>query len=426
MKRILCVSSTLILLIGFSYSKVGKINVAGSLEVQGRSLNNSTDLANYDSSKVASTDDKIGDVTTRVLLGLETNLSEDVAAKVLIRKNDRTYGSGVQSIFGSQFVLNVENAYLKLDKFLKIFKVIIGRQFLGKRGDLNLYFGPNSGDALGVQAVDGLKADTRIGKFDVSILSFKLAESGLIPSQDIDLSGVIVGCGGRIIKGLKTELYAYQQIDRTLGAGGQKTRDDLRIYGIKANAKIKKLKGLNAKLEFATNHGKNNNTNLSYEGVALILGVGYNRLKIRNVPLKFGLEVASGSGDDDATDTKNHNFTSINSDLRYGTIWANSLGNVGLANTTILKGYAMVSRLLDRRLSAVLSYYSISRTKTTTGQSSDWGNEIDLKFKWEQSKNVSLELILAQLSPGKALQNNLGVTTSDSMTKILTNLKVLF
>jgi len=424
---------TLIFIAGTSYGKIGKIKVNGSIEVQGRCLNNSTDLADYDSDKAGATgktDDVISDVITRVLVGVEAKITEGVSGRILLRKNDRNYGTGSQSIFGTEWNVNIENAYLVLDDFLKIFKITLGRQFLGEEGDLNLYYGPTSGDALGVNAIDGIKADVRIKKFDISLLNFKIVESGLVPSRDIDLSGITVSCGGRLVDGLNTKLYIYQRIDKS--AGGQSVRDDLRVYGLKGSYEVKSVEGLKVKAEYAFNAGTDNNTDVNYEGSAYIIGASYRGVEVADIPLSFKLEYASGSGDDSTTATKQEAFRTINSDLRYGTIWANSLGNVGLnvigtsSGLSVLNLCVGAERVLFDELSAKLDYLTFTANEVTGGASDDWGSEIDLTLNWKQSKDVSLQLILAQLSPGDALKNNLGVTTSDAITKVVANLKVNF
>ncbi|MFH1352474.1 MAG: hypothetical protein ABIH68_02745 [bacterium] len=410
------VAVTLFFLTSISCAEIGKVKVSGSLEVQKVSLNNSTDYADYDK---GANDDAVSETRSRLLLGLEAPVSEGVAGKILLSKNNRKYGTGEESVGSTQWQINIKNAYLVLDDFLDIFKVTLGRQFIGEKGDLALYYGPTQDDNLSITAVDGATAETTLGSIDASFISGKLTESNATPSQDVDLSGVILK-SGKLLSGVELGAYAYQKIDRT---NLQFNRDDLRIYGIKAQAGIPQVEGLNTKLEYAMNAGADNNADQKHSGNALIVGVSYEGVNVGG-PLKVSADYAAGSGDKTSAD-KNEDFKSVSSDLRYGEIWANSLGNVGITDRNIIKVGVGYEPDFSNRLSASLDYLTFTESEVASGANDDWGSEIDLRVKWQQSENVALEVVAAQLQPGDAMTGG-GTNPNDPIAKIAANLKVSF
>jgi len=414
------VAVSLVFLTTLSYAEIGKVKVSGSLGVQEISLNNSTDLADYDD---GANDDAVSEIRSRLLVGLEAPVSEGVTGKVLLSKNNRKYGDAVEDLNVVQNNIAVQNAYLVLDDFLDIFKVTLGRQFIGEEGDLVLYYGLTADDNLGIDAVDGVTAETTLGSVDVSLLNCKLAETGLTPSRDIDLSGVVVK-SDKLLSGVNLGAYVYQKIDRT--AGGTGNRDDLRILGIKANAEIPAVEGLRAKAEYAMNAGpdKSGAATVNHSGNALIIGASYEGLNLSG-PLGVSVEYAAGSGDKASVD-KNEEFESVSSDLRYGEIWANLPGGVGISDLKVLKLAFGWDPDFSEKLSASLDYLTFTVSEVAAGAKDDGGSEIDLKVKWQQSENVALEIVSAHLMPGDALKSDLGVTTSDNITKFAANLKVSF
>jgi len=410
------VAVTLVFLATLSYAEIGKVEVSGSLEVQKISLNNSTDYADYDK---GANDDAVSETRSRLLLGLDAPVSEGVAGKILLSKNNRRYGTAEESAGSAQWQINIKNAYLVLDDFLDILKVTLGRQFIGEKGDLALYYGPTQDDNLSITAVDGAKAETTLGSIDASFISGKLTESNATPSQDVDLSGVILK-SGKLLSGVDLGAYAYQKIDRT---NLQFNRDDLRVYGIKAQAGIPQVEGLNTKLEYAMNAGADNNADQKHSGNALILGVSYEGINVGG-PLKVSADYAAGSGDKTSAD-KNEDFESVSSDLRYGEIWANSLGNVGITDRNIIKVGVGYEPDFSNRLSASLDYLTFTESEVASGANDDWGSEIDLRVKWQHSENVALEVVAAQLMPGDAMTGG-GTNPNDPIAKIAANLKVSF
>lgn len=414
------VAVTLVFLATLSYAEIGKVEVSGSLEVQKISLNNSTDYADYDK---GANDDAVSETRSRLLLGLDAPVSEGVAGKILLSKNNRRYGTAEESAGSAQWQINIKNAYLVLDDFLDILKVTLGRQFIGEQGDLALYYGPTQDDNLSIAAVDGLKAEATFGSIDMAFLNYKLAETGAAISTDVDLAGVVLK-SGKLLSGVDLGAYAYQKIDRS-GGKTQVDRDDLRILGIKANAEIPAVEGLRAKAEYAMNAGpdKSGAATVNHSGNALIIGVSYEGLNVGG-PLKVSVESAAGSGDKVSAD-KDEDFESVSSDLRYGEIWANSLGNVGITDRNIIKVGFGWDPDFSNRLSASLDYLTFTESEVASGAKDDWGSEIDLKVKWQQSENVALEIVAAQLMPGDAMTGG-GTNPNDPIAKLAANLKVSF
>ncbi|MCD6413078.1 MAG: hypothetical protein J7L54_02905, partial [Elusimicrobia bacterium] len=383
-----------------------------------------------DSDNAAATDDKISDTQSRLLVELEIPLSDGVKGNLLLSKNNRMYGQAQEAVAGWGSALNrvlVENAYISIKDFAGIFDLILGRQFFGEKDRLAPYIGPTPDDFVTVNAADGLKEDTKIGLVDVSLVSFKLWETGFTPSTDIDLSG-LEAKSDEILDGLNLCAYAYQQVDKSVGGGGMLNRDDARIYGVKANVEIPAVDGLKAKAEYAMNAGTNNNADTKYTGNGMIIGASYNGLELAG-SIEVSAEYANGTGND-ATSTDNEAFAPIASDLRYGEIWANSLGNTGITDLTVMKIGASYKPSFSDKLLANLDYLTFAENEVASG-SDKLGSEIDLKISCQQSENVTLEIVIGQFSPDKGANNancdyQINATGDDSITKLAANLKVSF
>ncbi|HLD30372.1 MAG TPA: hypothetical protein VJC03_08515, partial [bacterium] len=159
---------------------------------------------------------------------------------------------------------------------------------------------------------------------------------------------------------------------------------------------------------------------------AMILAGGYEGFPAGSGRLDGWIEYASGTGDETSTANTFEAFTPVASDLRYGEIWANTLGNTGLTNLSVIKAAVKLREFLSDKLLVKLAYYKFSADEVAAGVSDDWGNEIDLRLKWMQNEDVTLSLILAQLDPGSLLQAALGAAKKDAITKMTASVDISF
>ena len=414
----------------------GKVKVHGKLEVQGIKVNNATDLAGYDAANYGTTDDKISEMRSRLMFGIGSRLTDDVEAKIKNRKNNRLYGTGAETVNGEFFTagdlnnLWLDNAYVKIKNLPAGIALKLGRNYLGDPNDLVLYFGPAPGDTLAVTAVDGIKAHLDAGKnWTLAGLLYKAAELGAVApggiDRDTDLSGVVATKEWKE-KELKLKTYYYSRQNRGAAFTGYYNRDDRKISGAKLEGCVPGTKNAKGKIEYAMNGGSNNSTDQAYEGSAMILAGGYEGFPAGSGRLDGWIEYASGTGDETSTANTFEAFTPVASDLRYGEIWANTLGNTGLTNLSVIKAAVKLREFLSDKLLVKLAYYKFSADEVAAGVSDDWGNEIDLRLKWMQNEDVTLSLILAQLDPGSLLQAALGAAKKDAITKMTASVDISF
>jgi hypothetical protein len=164
---------------------LGLKNIAfdGSLEVLGQQAQNETDFRD-------SRNDHRGNTITRMRLGMNADLAEDVSGRVeAVRNSDN--GNQVQygdpgrptSVTTEESLITFQNAYLDLRNFLYTDLVRLGRQYGGRQGDLIAYYGPNNDDAMSVTALDALQVKKRIDRFDALFVTGKVHEAGGVPGS---------------------------------------------------------------------------------------------------------------------------------------------------------------------------------------------------------------------------------------------------
>ncbi|MBI5050122.1 MAG: alginate export family protein, partial [Nitrospirae bacterium] len=183
-------------------------------------------------------------------------------------------------------------------------------------------------------------------------------------------------------------------------------------YGIRADSKIGPI-GFKADMEFQKGKAKQRTATNTYEttfrGKAYLAGVNFDLSTI-----VLDLEMAVGSGDDDANDTNVDAFiTSLGADQRYTYVYeyrartagvtAPSAGasglagtGTGIANTTYYKVGATAKP--SKELTAAVSYYKLKATNSVAGTvggsamemygSQDIGSEVDGKIVYQLDKNL--------------------------------------
>jgi hypothetical protein len=429
MKKLISLVAILSLFSTFALSGIKNIKIDGSLDAVSINLDNSTDLTKTDTNTGAN-DDLINQTKARLMLGLSTDLTDKVSGKILVYKNDRLWGTPVdQDIVWILNVVRVANAYVTLkDVVLNGLELTVGRQFVGDPKDLLLYFGPLSDYNLNILALDALKAEYNTELLSVGLVSGKLLESSVLAppltgNHDIDILALDLTTEKIVPEGK----VALRFVNEVVNDPVSDNVNNLQILGLDLKGVIPVVEGLNYKLLYAMNLGQEQK-DVKYKGTGLVLGAGYDKeLEVGKVNVKA--EYASGSGDDSTT-ADDEDFVSLGSDYRYGEVYGKGLnvganvGGAGITNQTIIvleAGFAP-SAILDGKLGLGLGYYMFSKTKVASGEDSNIGNEIDVKVKYDLTKDVGLGLTYGIFTPGKALES----TGKDAANVLAMNLNVKF
>ncbi|MBK6880243.1 MAG: hypothetical protein IPO76_01205 [Elusimicrobia bacterium] len=425
------------------------LSVDGSIEYLGKQANNQTDADDGN-------EDSTGDTASRVRLGLNAQVTEGVSSRIEVVRypdwagNPAMFGDDTESVNDELDNFEVLNAYLELDNILGLDKAKIGRQYVGRPGDLIAYFGPFNDDYLYVTSLSSLVLSKKVGPVNVNAVLAKANDDDFVAfdTDDGDGSGDeninwITASSDELIKvegaTFPLEIGLYQWLDQnTDNADDNQT---LNIYDLRAGANLLD-NALKLSLEYAMNAGQDNNggTAVDYKGNALVFKAAYD-----NEDNGWGVKAlyANASGDDNGADTKDEAFHSISSDFRYGQILSNDTNFWSSYAGSNLTGYSLSGGLdtdsqgpglniiglggnynlpiLDKKYTVYADYF-MAKLNETGSFPDDIGNEIDLTVKYVHNDNVSVKAGYAMLMPGDGL-NGTGAP-DDDITKLWAKLMV--
>lgn len=425
------------------------VSVDGSIEYLGKQANNQTDANDGN-------EDSTGDTASRVRLGLNAQVTEGVNARVeVIRYPDwvgtaAMFGDNTQSVEDETQNFEVKTAFLELDNILGLDKVSIGRQYVGRPGDLIAYFGPFNDDYLFVSSLSSLVASKKVGPVNVNAVLAKANDDDFVAfdTDNGDGSGDeninwITASSDELIKvegaTFPLEIGLYQWLDQN--SDNANDNQTLNIYDLRAGANLLD-NALKLSLQYAMNAGQDNNggTAIDYKGNALVFKAAYD-----NEDNGWGVKAlyANASGDDDPADDSDDAFHSISSDFRYGQILSNDTNFANSYGIGSVTGYSLSGGLdtgfqgpglnviglggnynlpiLDKKYTVYADYFMAKLNETGAGPD-DIGNEIDLAVKYAHNDNVSIKAGYAMLMPGEAL-NGTG-NPDDDITKLWAKLMV--
>lgn len=415
------------------------LKVDGQLDVLAVSANNVTDFN-------TGAYDHIGDAQTRLLLNANWDLLDDVHSVVTLRKNDRTYGTGSQTLFGVQTVVFLDQAYFKVDKVFGAIDTTLGRQFYGEQGDAVIYFGPKDYlYGLGVTALDTARFDWNGNWVGVTGLVGKLADptaqgAGLqSAANSVDLRGLRASFKGNDM--LSGSAYLYNQVTHNTGAAGSfagagnqppANKDDY-LYVLGAKGKFS-MAGAWVKAEVDKNFGQNRPAAAgvfggAYTGWEFLFDLGYKA----NIPNVVTLTPWFQFGDGSGGQTANRVFTPIAGDYRpggiYGLFAPTATTPATLGSATNL-GTVSSSSLSDRviwglglkatpaglaKLTTGIAWYDYhyqtlgdgNALGTPAGANGNKhiGDEVDLNASWAHSDNVSFGVGIGTFQAGGAIAN---------------------
>lgn len=427
MKKLLGSTLALALLVpaGANAELLKNFKVSGSLDVSAVSANNVSDFRtdNYDHTDVTQ---------SRLLVHGDWDLLDDVHSHVTLTKNNRTYGSGSESIDGWTANIVADQAYVKIDKLFGALDTTVGRQFYGEAGDMVIYFGPRSDYGLSVTALDGARFDWNGEKVGVTALFSKQAGASTLASGsdsgDVNLHGVDVHV--KATDNMSGSAYAYSQTTVNSGGGvapGKVADDHLYVAGLKAKVT---MGGAWLKAEFAKNFGENR-TGVAADGSYAFTGNytgwagkvnGGIKADLNNLGAITGWgEAGIGSGGS----TSNRNFQAIAGDYRPGGIYgrfqgSSSSAQLNSAGAGAINGSTLSDRVIIgagvkltpaalSKLTAGLSWWNFrsqsaaGTVATAASGSKQLGNEYDLDLSWAHSENVTVGLGAGQFVPGRAV-----------------------
>ncbi|NLI10803.1 MAG: porin [Elusimicrobia bacterium] len=404
MKKIIAIAAVMAFSASMASAELLKnFKYDGSVEVNAYNQNNG------DFNK--SSDDKTGDVDSRVMINASFDLNNDVNAVVSVVKNNRQYGDASEDANTIQNNLFFEQAYLNLKGVFGMDHKL-GRQYYGKAGDLVIYYGPKMWPypvSMPVSAIDGWTGWYKTGNWDIhAIMANEYNDTTLAKSYDQDsrLSGINASTK---IDRFNLNAYYYQKNDKEyssnyLSLAPSDIKSYLGLFGVRANWESMFLKGLNLGLEYDMNTGKDKTTTAEadYKGYAYKVNADYAMDFMGK--LGFNAEYVYLSGQDNSSDVKL--FHPINSDYRPGII-GNGFGVLNAYVTAIGDGAKVMDFGVNwtpeklNKLNLAVSYYNTKVAEKNPGMKDTIGNEYNLVASWNHSENVSVKGYYAMFTPEK-------------------------
>lgn len=343
---------------------------------------------------IVATKASFSNINSRLMLGMNFDLNDDVNAQVTAIKSDyRYYGTDSQNVDALTANIKFAEAYINLKNVLGI-NHKVGKQFYGKPGDIVIYYGPsyqNLDTAIAnftVSSLDGWYGEWAKNKWTVTGLAAKVTENSLVAATDKNLYGVT---GSYALSDIvKPAVYFYESND-----GANVTlHNTLDVVGVKADGKYQ---GVGYGVEYAMNFGKNKVTTKSYKGSALKANANYSLDAKTAGKFDFTGEFAMGTGNKATTSaTKNEEFTAISSNYLPGMIFG-PYYKCGLGNLTTFNVGAKFMPKQIEKLSIAGTFYNFGYTQKV-GLVSTIGTELDFAATWKHSENVSLKAYYASFS----------------------------
>jgi hypothetical protein len=413
----------------------------GSVEMDATSANNVLDFNTKAS-------DRIGAAQTRVMLGMDWDLLDDVHSKVSMYKNDQVYGantdnngnSGAQSLNDIQSAVYVSQAYFKIDKVFGYVDSTFGRQYYGDAGDLIAAYGPKVNQyGMNVTSIDGARFDWNGESAYATGLYFRpantvntIGHTGTALNSQQDVMAIMGGIKGNENYDAKVSLWNQETHGvQATGVNAPGQNDNLYIADVKVKGKAA---GAYGSVEVGYNFGENRSNaavapqvSERYDGKAVLANLGY-KADLEGIgTINPWAEGGIGSGNG-TTNAKNHNedFQTIATDYRPGALYgrfdsqaAVQLGGAGsvvssngLTNRKLwgVGVKATPSALNKLTVGAAYWDFNVNTIQDNTQYVGSKGNrhigdEIDLIGEWKHSENVSLVGTLADFQTGGLLKN---------------------
>ena len=441
-----------------SWAMLGFENITydGSLEVSGVHADNEKDLKTN-----ASPSDRHSDVDTRVRLGMNAPITDDVSGRLEFTRTGSRWGRNFSGTAGAgnslqdeQNNIRINNAFF--DITLAGWRWRAGRQYVGNEGDLVWFIGPRQDDILSLDAIDGLDVRRAWDRVIIDVFGGK--------ARDNNPQGAANDVGEVSLKNV-TATFPNVLPNSNIWAGAiwgsnsngtdNSDRTSLQIYRVGINGGVRE-NFFTYRAEVLANGGDNKvlqpigGSKIKYKGKALDLGAGLNLAESSAGGVSFGGDFLWTSGDKNRTDNDDKSFRDLNAvgvvstDRYYGEIFGRSnvlsfvpLGegiDSGAQGTgyTIIHLNALFKPAFAPKTWARLDYYNFGATENKvtlvpggpTTNVGDYGTEWDLTLGYRHSDNVGFEAGYAMLNPKDALKAINGTTASDNITKWFARTKI--
>ena len=381
-------------------------NIASAELLKNMKYNGSMEIKNVTGQKsVAVGKADFSNTNTRLMMGANFDLSDEINAQVTAIKSDyRYYGddSTGQNVDALTASIRFAEAYVSLKNVLGL-NHKFGKQFYGKAGDIVIYYGPafggnNTVANFNVSAIDGWYADWNKGKWTVTGLAGKVDELSTTNPQDINLYGVTGKFDYSEI--VKATVYGYQADSRNDLVAPAYQHNTLNVFGVKAEGKYM---GVGYGAEYAMNMGKNKQLAVAedYVGNALKVNADY-ALDLEKIgKFEFMGEFAMGSGDESATDDEEGEFQAVSHNYLPGMIFGtygvgqtmNGIGNL----TTMNAGVKYMPKQIEK-LSIGAKFFTFAPTEEPVGYDT-YGSELNVCANWKHSENIGLKLSYGMFMP---------------------------
>ncbi len=438
-----------------SWAMLGFENITydGSLEVSGVNADNEVDQNDGQSPS-----DSHSDVDTRVRIGMNAPITDDVSGRLEFTRVGSRWGRNFSGTAGGANSLNDEESNIKVNNaFFDItlwgWRWRAGRQYVGNEGDLVWFIGPRQDDILSLDAIDGLDVRRAWDRVIIDIFGGKAREN--------NVQGSANDAGQVSLKNL-TATFPNVLPNSNIWAGaiwgsntnGTNTSDStkLQIYRVGINGGIRE-NWFTYRGEVLVNGGESNaavpfgGSKVKFKGKAFDLGAGLNLAETGVGGFAFGGDFLWTSGDDKA-DNDDKSFRDLNAvgvvstDRYYGEIFGRSnvlsglpLGegvDTGSQGTgyTIIHLDVLYKPTFAPKGWARLDYYNLGASESsfntglTTINTGDYGSEWDLTLGYRHSDNVGFEAGYAMLTPDDAITGSAPGTPDDNITKWFARTKI--
>lgn len=439
-------------------------NAYGSFEFHGENIHNEQDFR-------SAQNDARRSGFSRTRLGLETVVTSDIAGRLEIVRgpniggilnSDAQYGTPPRDVNREISNFFVENAYVEVKHFLGVDLLRIGRQYLGRPGDLLVYYGPLNDNIMTVRSLQAIAVKKQFGPLQAQIATAKPFVESAIPQPgpagdaateltntlgggSVDLYYAFINSDQlfkQTVGKLELEAGVYRGVDKNSPASNDSNA--LNIYDGRVKFFIPLPWGTDVialSAEAALNDGADRGTEFdafavplttttgvrrNYNGHAYVVKAAYDW---RAVVTTHGL-YASSSGDRNPGDHRidgfrdfasvgrspGASFGSPGSDFRYGKIYhdnanlgfgpgldTSAYGDFGVELLNL--GVEVTPPWAENRLTFTMDFFD-ARTgvEIPDGAPRRIMQELDAAVRYKHSPNATLELGAAQLHPFDRLQ----------------------
>lgn len=382
-----------------------KFDFNGSLRARYENLNNYNDLTDETNSGDIN-DDAAGFTAYRALVGITGMFSKNVTGHVDLQYNGYFGDTGFPffTTLFSPYNTGHDDAVVIYQGWVEAgkiggsdFGVRVGRQ--EHTYGTELFFGDN--DYYTGQTFDGIRGMWQHGSSDLNAFYYKLNENnnpyisgGFNGAEDSNLFGATYDY---TIKNWGTA-GVYAVVFQNLSS-----EEKVNTYGIRWNRGMMngdKLNMLDWDVEFAKQSGDESATiDVSASVIEGWFGFNFNAGSNSHGRVHIGTLITSG--DKASTPTKDEDFVDAFGDFhahnRFGDMdWLEFI-NGGVHDLTDYNiGY---EHWFGADHYVMLAYHMFKETETAPGAEDTIGNEIDLKYGYQYSKNLAFEVMIGQASP---------------------------